>query len=374
MRIAINTRFLLPGKLEGIGWFTWEVSRRLVERHPDWEFIFLFDRPWDPAFVPGPNVVPVLASPPARHPVLWWIWFELTLPRLLRRYGATHFLSFDGFCSLGASQPTLMVTHDIAHVHFPAQIPPLVRWYYHYFVPKYLNRAEQIVTVSEYSKKDIVERYQISPEKIHVACNGCRSNFRPLTEAEKAETRAQYADDQEYFFYLGAVHPRKNVARLIAAFDRFKELTKAPVLLLIGGRLSWQTGEVREAFDTAFHNQDIRLLGYVDDDALPRLTGAALALTYVSLFEGFGVPLLEAMHGETSVITSNTSSMPEVAGKAAWLVDPYDVEAITKAMVECYTDHNKRAELIKNGREQRKQFSWDRAVSVIEKAMVEFFI
>lgn len=369
MRIAINTRFLLPDKMEGIGWFTWEVSRRLVERHPDWEFIFLFDRPWNPAFVPGANVTPVLAPPPARHPVLWWIWFEYTIPRLLRKHGATHFLSFDGFCSLRSPLPTLMVTHDIAHIHFPVQIPALVRWYYQYFVPRYLQRAQQIVTVSEYSKNDIIQHYGINAEKIQVACNGCRANFKPLTETEKNDVRVQYADGRPYFFYLGAVHPRKNVARLIAAFDQFKQTTGAPVLLLIGGRLSWQTGEVSDALSKAVHKNDIRLLGYIDDNTLPLITGAALALTYISLFEGFGVPLLEAMHCDTPIITSNTSSMPEVAGLAAMLTNPFDEHAIANAMSDCYYNDNLRTALIERGRLQRAKFSWDRAVDVIEQSI-----
>jgi glycosyltransferase involved in cell wall biosynthesis len=336
MKIAVNTRFLLPDKLEGIGWFTYEVVKRLVEQHPEDEFLFLFDRPYDSRFIFGDNVHPLVVPPPARHPVLWWLWFELSVPRVLKKHQADVFFSPDNYCSLRATTPTVMVTHDIAHVHYPGQISPWVRRYYDRYVPRYLDRAEQIVAVSDYTRTDIMRQYGVSDDKIQVACNGVRSIFQPLSEEKKVEVRAQYAEGQPYFFYLGAVHPRKNVARLIRAFDRFKEATGAPHQLLIAGRLAWQTGAVKEALESATSRSSIRLLGYLDQEELPSVLGAATALTYVSLFEGFGVPILEALHSEVPVITSNVSSMPEVAGDAALLVDPTSIDQITAAMSRLY--------------------------------------
>jgi len=365
MRIAVNTRFLLTKKLEGIGWFTYEVVRRLVQAHPEHEFIFLFDRPYDPQFIFGKNVTPVVLFPPARHPVLWLWWFEWSVPRALEKYQADVFLSPDGYCSLRASTPTVMVTHDIAHVHLPGHIPAKFRYYYNFFVPRYLRRAERIVTVSEFSKRDIAQHYEIHNEKITVACNGVREDFQPLSEAEKNAVKQQYADGQDYFFYVGAVHPRKNVHRLILAFDTFKKQTQAPVKLLIGGRFAWQTGEVKAAYDTASCKDDIVFLGYIPDAELPRLMGAALALTYVSLFEGFGVPVLEALHCEVPLLTSNVSSLPEVAGDAGLLVNPLNVEAIANGLQQLYNDTALREKLIAAGKIQREKFTWERAAAIV---------
>jgi len=365
MRIAVNTRFLLNDKLEGIGWFTYEVVRRLVQAHPEHEFIFLFDRPYDAQFIFGENVTPVVLFPPARHPVLWLWWFEWSVPRALKKYRADVFLSPDGYCSLRASTPTVMVTHDIAHVHLPMHIPARFRYYYDFFVPRYLRRAERIVTVSEFSKRDIAQHYKIANEKIAVACNGVREDFQPLSEAEKNAVKQQYADGQDYFFYVGAVHPRKNVHRLIRAFDAFKKRTQAPAKLLIGGRFAWQTGEVKAAYDAADCKDDIVFLGYIPDAELPRLMGAALALTYVSLFEGFGVPVLEALHGDVPVLTSNVSSLPEVAGDAGLLVNPLEVEAIASAMQQLYGNAALREKLIATGNIQRQKFSWERAAEIV---------
>ena len=258
-----------------------------------------------------------------------------------------------------------MVTHDIAHVHLPMHIPARFRYYYDFFVPRYLRRAERIVTVSEFSKRDIAQHYKIANEKIAVACNGVREDFQPLSEAEKNAVKQQYADGQDYFFYVGAVHPRKNVHRLIRAFDAFKKRTQAPAKLLIGGRFAWQTGEVKAAYDAADCKDDIVFLGYIPDAELPQLMGAALALTYVSLFEGFGVPVLEAMHGDVPVLTSNVSSLPEVAGDAGLLVNPLDVEAIASAMQQLYGNAALREKLIATGNIQRQKFSWERAAEIV---------
>ncbi len=371
MRIAINTRFLLQNKLEGIGWFTWEVVRRLVQAHPEHEFIFLFDRPYAPEFVFGTNVTPVVLFPPARHPLLWLWWFEIAVPRALKKYKADVFLSPDGYCSLVAKTPTVMVTHDIAFVHLPMHIPAKFRLYYQYFIPRYLRRAEHIVTVSEFSKQDIIRHYQISDKKIAVACNGVREDFQPISETEKNAIKQQYADGQDYFFYVGSVHPRKNVHRLIRAFDQFKQRTQAPVKLLIGGRFAWQTGEVKAAYDAATFKEDIVFLGYVADEALPKLLGAALALTYVSLFEGFGVPVLEAMHSEVPVLTSNASSLPEVAGDAGLLVDPLMVEQIANGLQQLYESEALRKQLIEAGRRQREKFSWSQAAAVVWNSLLQ---
>ncbi|RME92514.1 MAG: glycosyltransferase family 1 protein [Bacteroidetes bacterium] len=370
MRIAINTRFLLSHHLEGIGRFTHEVSRRLVAQHPEHEFLFLFDRAYDKRFCYGPNVKPVVVSPPARHPLLWWWWFERSLPRVLWQQAADIFFSPDAYCSLRSRVPTVMVTHDIAHLHYPEQIPPLVNRYYQHFVPRYLQRAERIITVSEFTKADIVEQYRLAAEKISVAGNGVSSAFRALSQAEQERTRRQYSNGQPYFFYVGAVHPRKNVARLVQAFDRFKSQTQSPVHLLIAGRLAWQTGSLQQVLANSPYRQDIKLLGYVADKDLPRLVGSALGLTYVSLFEGFGVPLLEAMHAEVPILTSKVSSMPEVVGEAGILVDPTSVEDISRGLTQlAYLTAEERAQLILKGRHQRTKFSWEQTTDMVKQAI-----
>jgi len=371
VKIAINTRFLIKDKLEGIGWFTFEVVKRLVEQHPKDEFLFFFDRPFEEEFIFGENVKTEVLFPPARHPILWYLWFEWSLPKALKKHKPDVFLSPDNYLSLKSEVKTVLIMHDIAHAHYSEEVPFMARNYYNFFVPKYLNKAESIIAVSNYTKEDIHKSYQIELSKISVACNGCKDYFKPLSLSEKEKIKNQFSDGEDYFFYIGAIHPRKNVHRLILAFDQFKKEINSPIKLLLGGRFAWQTTEVKEAYEQSRFKKDIVLLGYIKNEKLPGFMGAALALTYVSLFEGFGVPLLEAMNAETPVITSNVSSMPEVVGNAGILVDPTSVESIANAMKQIYKDKDLRNSMIEKGRLQKEKFNWQIATDVVYKALKE---
>jgi len=369
MKIAINTRFLLPNKLEGMGWFTHEVLKRWVEWYPQHEFIFIFDRPFDKQFIFGENVKGVSTFPPARHPFLFYWWYEWSLPPLLKRLKADVFVSPDGFASLRSEVPTLMVLHDIAWKHFPDHVPFLVRKFYAHYVPKYCHHVKQIATVSEYSKQDIVNSFGLAEDKVDVVYNGSLSPYHPISDKEKQAIQQKYAAGEPYFLYVGSIHPRKNVPNLLKAFDRFKKATNAPVKLLLAGRMAWQTGEVGELLPTLTHRKDIVFLGYVANEALPKIMAGAYAMTYVSLFEGFGIPLLEAMYCEVPSITSSVSSMPEVVGEAGLLADPKSVEAIANQMQAIWTKPDLRAALVAKGRTQRQKFSWDLTAKKLWKSL-----
>jgi glycosyltransferase involved in cell wall biosynthesis len=391
MKIAVNTRFLLKNKLEGFGWFTFETLRRIVAAHPEDEFIFFFDRPYDESFVFGKNVTPVVLFPPARHPFLFIWWYEWSVVRALKKYKPDIFLSTDNFCSLRTDVPTYLILHDVgwAHPEARATLPWLVFKYYQFFAPRFLKKAHTIICVSEFVRQDALRYYPfLNPEKILVCHNGCRTDFRPLTENEKKAVRIKYTrgdidfrnqksdfgntlltseiqnptytEGAPFFIFVGAVHPRKNVHRLIEAFSEMKQRTQLPHKLVIVGRFAWQTGDVKTAFDQSAFQKDIIFTGYLGDNEVPRIVGAATAVTYVSLAEGFGIPILEAMQCDVPVVTSNTTSMPEVAGDAAILVNPFSVSEITDALIQLATNANLRQNLIEKGRIQREKFNWDK--------------
>ena len=360
MRIAINTRFLLKDKLEGIGWYTHEVVKRMVLNHPEHEFIFLFDRPYDEAFIFNENVIPVVVYPPARHPILWWWWFHIAVPRKLKQYKADVFFSPDAFLALTSKVPTAMVVHDVAFKHFPDQVPPLVNWFYQRFMPKYLKKAQKVLTVSNFVKEDILKYYPLDPDKIVVVPNGSRLQFQPIESTVQEKVKKKYSDGVPYFLYIGSVHPRKNIDRLLLAFDEFKKRTNAPTKLLIGGRLTWQTKKVKTTFEQMYFREDVSFLGYLEEDALAEILGSALALVYISLSEGFGLPVLEAMQSGVPVITSNTTSLREIGLGAAILVKPTEVEAIVYGMKKIYEDSSYKEFLVQKGMERANEYSWDK--------------
>ena len=349
----------MAGKLEGIGWYTFEVVKRMVSLHPEDEFYFLFDRPFDPQFIFAENVTPIVVAPPARHPFLWYAWFEWTLPWQLAKLKPDVFYSPDGYCSLSSPVPTVMVSHDVAHVHYPKQIPFLVRRYYDYYTPRYLQRADHIISISAFNKQDILTHYPILQDNISVIPNGVRTNFSPTHPQTQDAIRQQYSQGKPYFFFLGAIHPRKNMERLLLAFDQFKKETPSDVQLLVGGRMAWQTGLIKQTLLQLEHRTSVHFLGYIPEEKLPQIMGSAIALVYPSLFEGFGLPILEAFYCEVPVITSNRSALPEVAGEAALLVDPTNIKAIAQAMQKLGTDPSLRKQLIHASKFQRQQFNWD---------------
>lgn len=371
MKIAINTRFLLPNKLEGIGWYTYEIVKRLVQNHPEDDFIFFFDRAFDQQFIFGPNVTPIVLFPQARHPILWWYWFQISVKRALKKQQPDVFFSPDGYLSIGAQTPTVMVTHDLAHLHFPDQIPNLVARYYNHFIPQYLEHAQKVITISNYSKQDLFKHFDIQEQKVGVVYNGARAIFQPVAEETQEDIRHQYAEGQLYFFYVGSIHPRKNLERLLLAFEQFKQTDEANIKLLIAGRMAWQTSNIGTIFESLRAKEDIHFLGYVDDTTLALLMGAALGLVYVSLFEGFGLPLVEAMQCQIPIITASNSALGEVSGEAALKVDPTSIDAIALAMQRIAKEPMLRQDLITKGKKRRTLFNWDKASEEVYSCLLE---
>jgi glycosyltransferase involved in cell wall biosynthesis len=359
MKIVVNTRLLIKDRLEGIGWFSYETLKRIVQHHPEHQFYFIFDRTYSKDFVFSKNVTPLVFSPPARHPFLYLIWFEWVLPRVLKKVNADLFITPDGYLSLNTKTPTLQVVHDINYEHYPQFIPLIARWYLQWFFPKFIKRADRIVTVSEFSKQDIVNHYGYNESKIDIVYNGANEIFSPVHTDIIQQTRSLFSNGKPYFFYVGSLHPRKNIINLLAAFDQFKTSTQSDMKLLIAGKAYWWNADMEKGYKKIIHKEDIIFTGRVDSETLKNLMASAYALTYVSLFEGFGIPILEAMYCDVPVITSNTSSMPEVGGNAAIYVDPTNISSISDALTKLWTDKPLRNNLIEKGRIQRNKFSWN---------------
>jgi glycosyltransferase involved in cell wall biosynthesis len=358
--VAVNTRLLLAHRLEGIGRFAYEVLQRMVTRNPEVQFSFFFDRKYDESLLFGDNVRPYLIPPQARHPLLWHTWFHLMLPWQLNRLKPDLFFSPEFYLTGHSGIPQIPVFHDIAYEHFPQDIPRFASWHCRTFSPRYAHKAAHLLTVSDFSKQDIMKQYGIEAEKITVVYNGASAGFAPLSEAEKQQTRDQFSDGKPYFHFVGTIQPRKNLENLLRAFDAFKEKSGSPVRLLLVGRKGWHYQGALEVFEKMKYKEDVHFTGYVSDQELNALYAASLGLCYVPYFEGFGIPILEAMHSETAVICSRVTSMPEVAGEAALLVDPMAPDQIAEAMLRLWRKPEEREALIAKGRRQREQFSWDR--------------
>jgi len=359
LKIAVNTRFLIKDQLEGIGNFTNETLKWIVNKNPQHQFYFLFDRDFDESFIFNENIIPIKINPPARHPILWYYWFEQSLPKILSKIKADVFVSTDGFASLKSNTPSLSVFYDLAFEHYPKYVPFATRWFYKKYTPLYANKVNRIATISEFSKNDIINKYGINADKIDVVYCGSKQNKKTSGKKEKNSIQLKYANGNPFFLFVSAVHPRKNLERILLAFDELKQTYKKPIDLVVAGRMAWQNEKLKSIVKQLKNKSNIHFVGRLPNEAIEKLYANAEALVYPSLFEGFGLPILEAMYAETPVITSNVSSMPEVAGNAALLVNPLKYESIKEAMLRILTEDGLAKDLVEKGKLQREKFKWE---------------
>jgi glycosyltransferase involved in cell wall biosynthesis len=364
MKIAVNTRLLQKNKLEGIGTFMDETLRRITTSHPEIEFHFFFDRKFDASFIYGKNIIPHVVGPATRHALLIQLWFKFLAPRKMKKLGIKHILSPDSLGFYNRDISNHLVIHDINFVHRPEDLPKIYAKFYLKNTPIFAKNAKQIATVSNYSKQDLITTYNLDPNKIDIVYNAAKSIFKPITPEEKKKVKSAFSYGKEYFLFIGSLHPRKNLPNLIAAFFEFKKKTNADMKLLIIGSVMWETEGLKDLLSSSKHSQDIRFLGRKSDEQLAQILAAAFALSYVPFFEGFGIPIVEAFACETPVITSNTTCMPEVAGDAALMVNPHEIQEICGAMITLYSNPPFRDELIKKGRIKGADYTWDRTAKL----------
>ncbi len=371
MRIAVNTRLLLHDRLDGIGWFTAETARRMVLAHPEHEFFFFFDRKPHPEFLFADNVTPVVLCPQARHPVLWYLYFEWSTQIALKRYKIDLYLSPDGMMPLHPKVPTLNVIHDLNFEHASGNLKASHQRYMSHYFPLFARNATRLATVSSYSKKDIAETYGIPAEKIDVVYDGAHSNYRPHSDDEKEAIRQRFTDGHPFVIFISTILKRKNLANLLLAFDKVKEdkSNEDLKLVVVGSRVWWQD-ELESAWNRMKHQSDVIFPGRVEPNDLSALLSAAEMLVYPSYFEGFGIPILEAMYAETAVIASRTTSMPEVGGDAVLYIDPSDIDDIAHA-ISRLRDKTLRQEFIEKGRLQRQKFSWEITANLLWDSMMK---
>jgi glycosyltransferase involved in cell wall biosynthesis len=369
MHIAVNTRMLIDGKLDGIGWFSHEVLSRITKELPDVQFTFLFDRAFDEKFIYSDNVSAQVLFPPARHPLLYKAYFGYSVPRSLGKLKPDLFFSPDGFLSLTSAVKQVPVIHDINFEHRPQDLPKAYRNYYTTYFKQFAKKAEQIVTVSNYSADDISAFYNIDRNKIHVAYNGANELYQPISDQEKKAVRKQHAEGEEYYVFVGNFSYRKNIHGIVNAYDDYRKKGGAKKLVLVGNPL-WSYTEMNEAIEQSQFQNDILFSGHLDIHTLVKVVAAASAMIFPSYFEGFGIPIVEAFRCGVPVITSSKTSLPEVAGEAALIADPDDFEKISNFLFTLEKDENQRVNLINCGFVRADLFKWGNTANKVKKVLL----
>jgi glycosyltransferase involved in cell wall biosynthesis len=366
LKIAIDARKLRD---YGIGTYVRNLLRHLSRIDHDTEYVLLC-RPADYGLVEGlgENFRPVAESAPS-----YSVREQLLVPMDLRRervdlFHAPHYV-------LPPLTPvrSVVTIHDCIHLRFPQYLPHKLGYAYArgslWFAT---HRSSRIMTVSEASKRDILRYFRVPAAKIDVIHNAIDERFgRMPAEEEIARVRERYQLNDPFVLYAGNIKPHKNLERLIEAFHMLRRGDLEHVKLLIIGDEVSKYATLRRAVHRYKLHKHVRFFGFVPDETLAVLYRLASVFVFPSLYEGFGLPPLEAMASGTPVVTSNVSSLPEVVGDAALLVDPYEPEAIAQAMREVLTDQALRESLVRKGLARVGLFSWDRSVRRVREIYEE---
>jgi glycosyltransferase involved in cell wall biosynthesis len=358
MRVAIDARKLHDF---GIGTYIRNLLRHLARTDQNTEFVLLCgEADLGVAAQLGPNFRAVLEPSPN-----YSLREQVHVPWVLRRerpnvYHAPHYV-----LPAGVRCPSVVTIHDCIHLMFPQYLPNRVAYAYaRAQMWSAARRSNCILTVSEASKRDILHLFNVAPEKIVVVYNAIDSHFS-VTPSEEAvaRVRERYQLDHRFVLYVGNIKPHKNLVRLIEAFDELRRGELEDLKLLIIGDQISKLPALRRAVHRHKLHKHVRFLGYLADDQLAILYRLASVFAFPSLYEGFGLPPLEAMASGTPVVTSNVSSLPEVVGGAAVLVDPYDVDAIVDGLRRVLTNPTLAAEMRQKGIARAREFSWERSVA-----------
>jgi glycosyltransferase involved in cell wall biosynthesis len=257
--------------------------------------------------------------------------------------------------------PAVVTVHDISYRLYPQYFPVRVRWMLSLLVPFSMRRAEKVITVSHSAKRDILTHYNIPETKVAVTHEAAARHFRQLDQVQaRAEIKTRYGIDADFVLSVGNLQPRKNVRGLIEAYAQMPASLRGRYKLVIVGQALWHHSDIYQAVADRGLLADVIFTGYVPERDLVLLYNAASLFAYPSLYEGFGLPVLEAMACGTPVVTSCVSSLPEIAGDAALLVDPADVAAISSAVTRVLSDPELAQRLSAAGLERARSFSWQR--------------
>jgi glycosyltransferase involved in cell wall biosynthesis len=379
MKIGIEAQRIFRKKKHGMDIVVLELIRNLQKIDTTNEY-FIFVKPdEDNQIIQETPNFKIIEIPGGPYPV----WEQFLLPKAAKKLGVELLHATSNTAPIFSSIPLVLTLHDI--IFMEKSIPKLVfgegtnyqkfgNVYRKLVVPQVIRRAKKVITVSQYEFNNISNFFQIQDKtKLSTVYNGVGENFQPITDARVlAEVKKKYHLPNRFFFFLGNTDPKKNTAGVIKAYSDFIKQTKADIKLVLVDYDRNHLKKILQAIHDPQLIDHILLPGYIQNKDLPGIYSQSLLYLYPSFRESFGIPILEAMACGAPVISSNCSSMPEVAEKAAVLIDPYNPETLTKALIDLYANQDKKNELIALGFQQTKKFSWKKMAENVQAIYQQF--
>lgn len=355
MRIGLDGIPLTSTKT-GIGHYTLELARALATIDSDDEFELISPFAFNSSSFE--DALPAnLKKVAARRRKFWW---AIGLPLYIRGNSTALFHGTNYEIPIWNQCPTILSIHDLSLLLYPeTHVEKLVRRARRR-LPLMARKATKIITATEFVKKQVSAHLQVDPAKIAVTPYAPRSTFLPLSRNETEETRTRLGIEENFILFVGTVEPRKNLITLLRAFAEILRSTELRPQLVIAGQKGWRTGETMNYVESEGLSGRVKFTGYVTDDDLRALYSCCAVCVYPSLYEGFGLPPLEAMACGAPVITSNDPSLAEAVGQAALTVPPTDVQGLAQGLVEMIQDDGRRTQYSRAGLKHAAQFSWER--------------
>ncbi|MBN1314140.1 MAG: glycosyltransferase family 4 protein [Anaerolineales bacterium] len=312
---------------------------------------------------PHPRFDIIRSSWPTNRPAVRILWEQLVLP--WNRVDLLHGMAF--VTPVISPWPTVVTVYDLSFIYYPESLTAGRRLYLKTFTRLSCQRARQIIAISSSTRRDLVKQWNLSADKILVAYPGVGDQFRPLPAGEVEAYRRRLGLPELFILYLGTWEPRKNLVRLVQAFDLLRRSTSAFKLVLAGGK-GWLFDSILAMIESLNLQDHVIVTGYIPMEDLSLLYNAATLFTYPSIYEGFGLPVIEAMACGTPVVTSNVSSMPEAAGEgelcAGLTINPDDTDGLANAMYRACTDNSLRRQMREKGLRQAANFNWNDTAKV----------
>jgi glycosyltransferase involved in cell wall biosynthesis len=345
----------------GLGRYAESLTRALVARAPE-RFALFYNRGGHARPLAGLEAIPTRSVRAGYKPWRMAVWLgqlaRLSFERLLP--GAELYHATEHLLMPLHQVPTVLTVHDLIFHRFPEHHKRLNYWYLNAAMPLYCRRASAIIAVSQATKEDLVQFYAVDPARVTVVHEAAAPHFAPASPAQITQARARYGLPEDYLLHVGTIEPRKNLSRLVEALHRLRAGGEKVHMVMVGNK-GWLYQSFFERLEELALDDAVVLPGYVPDVDLAAVYSGARLVAVPSLYEGFGLPVLEAMACGVAVVCSDTSSLPEVGGSAACYFDPTDVEAIADTILKVWRDNALRERMHQDGLARAGQFSWARA-------------